>query len=302
MASLLNTPGNSVTFGNTGTPASDIRLGLPKGVFLTGLDYKIEDADLADLESKLQDDVLAGLIFPIKTFVGMEDKTTDAVYGTTGYGTKEKQNDEVPAYDFHVMCGVGLAKRLKTFDGKQMRVIILTKQKLVHGTTPPIGVLAGYFANVSVSLTRFANGTDPRVIKVGVEYIDSNEQVETATITPDFDPFNINGLLDVDVTNFSQGVKTMKIKLTQSISKTDLLADYSTELAVVGAVSIINVSTNLPVAAATVTYDSANSALTIGFTAGGTYDISLVSPTALAELGVIGFESNTLSSVVIANA
>jgi hypothetical protein len=109
---------------NTGFSSCNYSPGLIEGAILIprGKEYTPTEvaAMLTTLQADLIDDVKLDRIQVIKTFIGMEDKSSEGVYETTGYGGNRKIRNGKYQWQFEYSKGaLCLHKKLSTLDNKQ---------------------------------------------------------------------------------------------------------------------------------------------------------------------------------------
>jgi hypothetical protein len=63
--------------------------------------------------------------FPFPVIQGVNDKTEAAKYGTLGYGLQVKLMRSKPGYEFDVIAGSALEKRMMAFDGSIVPFFVL---------------------------------------------------------------------------------------------------------------------------------------------------------------------------------
>jgi len=302
MASLLNNPGCATNVGNTGVASCDNQMGVVKSVILTDTSYRITTADLAALETALTADIYAtgtSRIFPIKTFVGVEDTTEAAVIATTQYGVKVKQKDEVPSYNFDLLSGVGLAKNLKKFDNRVMRAIMIDEAGNIWGTN--VGSdFAGFTVRVAVSLPKPSNGADANVLKLGLSSEDSGEYADIAFIAPDFDASDLSGLLDLELYVVSQSGATVNIRVRENISKTSIGAAYESILETAANWAVTKVTDGTSVTVTSSTYNAASDmfAVLLSLVDDTSVNIALDSAADLKTAGLVGYESISVTVAI----
>lgn len=109
---------------NTGFSSCNYSPGLIEAAILVprGKEYTPSEvsAMLTTLQADLIDDVQLDRVQIIKTFIGMEDKSSEGVYETTGYGGNRKIRNGKYQWQFEYSKGaLCLHKKLSTLDNKQ---------------------------------------------------------------------------------------------------------------------------------------------------------------------------------------
>lgn len=124
MPNSLNAFSCIASVSNTGFTSCHYTPGLIEGVLLVPRGYEFTTAQISDMLTNVQDglaeDVQADRFQLIKTFVGMEDKSSEGVYEATPYGGNRKIRNGKYSYTFeYIKGGACLHQKISSLDNKQ---------------------------------------------------------------------------------------------------------------------------------------------------------------------------------------
>jgi hypothetical protein len=129
----------SAGYENTGQVACDLERGNP--IMILGGGATFSPADYAD-QATMDAAIIAKLklangnsqkLYPFPVIQGTADQTEAAKYGTLGYGLRFKLVRSKPSYEFDVLAGSSLEKRLMSFDGETVPLLILDDKNQMAG-------------------------------------------------------------------------------------------------------------------------------------------------------------------------
>jgi hypothetical protein len=303
----------AVNFGNTGEIGCDNFRGVPTMLLVGSATFSSSDyVDSATMDAAMIAKTKLGTgssqkLFPFPTIQGNADQTEAAKYGTLGYGLREKLVDARPAYEFDVRAGSNLEKKLKTFDGKSVPVIIRDDKNQFWGRLNSSNQFEGAVYQIGVTPQPFGDGQNPKVTKITISIVNPRDFVENAKVyVSTTTSLAFAGLKDVTMRVLSNVTNVYKIKLeiiTDLLgTNLDIYDDYGaliqplTFTAFTGttyttSLAITSVAVDATLKALTVTFDStAYTALASGA------KIKLVAPlpAILDAANVVGIEIATL--------
>lgn len=291
----------------------------PKGYVMTAAQLLVLQATLI---AGARNTNKALRLFPIKGFEAINDASEGLQVQTMGYGPKHPVREGFNDWTFnYTVGGVKRHQSLRKFNGDGNDFLFWDDQNTIWGTsgldnTGAAGLKAipsdgGFFwahpwkANTGSEVTGYT-------LQFVFNPYFVNDMVEFATAGFDI-ATTVNGLVDVLVTSPSANATSGSYNLmaVTAGAKTNLASIYGTELGVIGAWSAINTQTGLAIAILTATYGANVGGAGIGgwvlaldktdanypATAGFKITFALASPTALAALGVLDYEGNTVDIV-----
>lgn len=296
---------------NTGGIDCDVTKGLPVQLIVGSASFSAAEYvntasfEVAFLASLILASGSAEKLFPFPVIQGNTAATTAAKTATLGYGLEIKLLASKQGYEFDVLAGSTLEKKLLSFDGQQVPVFILDKAKNMWGILSGTNFIAPKYI-MSVEPKDFEDGNAVKTTKVKISIVDGADfSSNAAYMTTTFTPSDLEGLNDVVLYEsaarasnvFKIGIKIPTASLTTSLNVHDT---YATELASAarwvaktgvgfGTTLVITSVASDPVNKGwTVTFDS--SAFT-ALAALSKIQLSLVSPTVLAAADILGIES-----------
>lgn len=316
--SLLNYLNCTSDAGNTGIGACALDFKKIVGAILTPKGYKIAAADLADAASllaKLQADTLqtskVSRIFPIHGFVSVEDNSTGLQKETFNYGPEAPVRDGINNWTFKfVNGGLTLLKNLRLFNkNNAYDFLFIDDENKILGTAgvdetgapclkaiPSMYVWAHQWkANTgqAVSDYKVEFAFEPKYVNEYVAYAPAGFDMAT----------NVTGLQDVALSG-TAAVTSGVFNIEAIAGGTNLGDLYDTELAAAGAWEAKNATTGAAITVTGVTYDSSAKKFVVALNASdpdypatGFVLINLVTPSALAALQVVGFESTGAAKI-----
>jgi hypothetical protein len=191
--------------------------------------------------------------------------------GTLGYGLQIKLLRSKAGYEFDVLAGSALEKKLIAFDGLIVPLFILDDKSKMWGVLDSAKNFKGAKYLVGVEPKGFEDGTNTKTTKISISIIDSRDFIENAEFAgTSFNASDIVGLNDVTLTAISNVSNVWKIGATiptsNILSALNLASTYTTELAV-SSLWVAGTGTNFatPLAITSVAYDATLKAWTITF-------------------------------------
>ena len=304
----------STVGANTGQIDCDVTRGNPQSILvgsgsIAAADYATEALFKIAFAGKLK--LAAGdseKLFPFPIIQTTVDKSDPAKEATLGYGLKVKLLRSRAGYEFDVLAGSSLEKKLIKFDGKIIPLFIFDDQANVWGIKAANGNFAGAKYLVGVEPRGFGDAQNAKTTKITISIIDSRDFTENAYFySTDFSVNDLTGLLDADITEISHSTNAYKLKVTVATSQIgvpvnlytqyqDLLASTSLWIAKTGA----TYGTSL--ALTTVVKDAVNAGWTVTFdntafgalASGAKIKVSLADPATLNAADVTDIESVAL--------
>lgn len=250
----------------------------------------------------------ADKLFPLPIIQGNTDKTTAAKMATLGYGLQLKLLRSKAGYEFDVLAGSSLEKKLIAFDGLIVPLFILDDKSKMWGVLDSAKNFKGAKYLIGVEPKGFEDGNAAKTTKIMISIIDSRDFVENAEFAgTTFNASDIVGLNDVVLTGISNVTNVWQIGITIPTSNVlatlNVASTYTTALAVstlwqafTGAtfatpLPITSVAYNSTLKAWTVTFDSTTYT---ALAASAPIEVSLVSSTALNAANITGIEGSPL--------
>lgn len=312
--SILNDPGCSLTYVNTGLPSCDFDPGNINWACLVPKAHEFTEANLASSATfiaafqALTLNPPATRAYPIGQLDDPEDKSEETVFETTKYGSKIFVRDGRYVWQFRIMnCGVKLLGKLMNFNQtKNYKIIFGNSKNWIIGTqsTGVSGGLKGLgIDNIQFNKWKLADGSKGTLYTFEVTLSEPSELNENIAFCHlDSSPNeNVKGILDVTLTqNALVSSASIDIELTTDIGSVNLFDDYAADLDAAGAWLVTKAG--VEVTPASVAQVAATKSIRITLTApAGDHVFSLVTPAALAVLGIgggsdNGYESNTITA------
>lgn len=304
------------TGANTGSIDCDPVRGTPQMIIPGAASFSTSDyADQTTMDAAIVSKLKLNTgnsqkLFPFPIIQGAADKTVAAKTATLGYGLEFKLVRGRPGYEFDVLAGSSLEKKLMVFDKKQVPLFILDDVNQVAGKLDASSNFIGPKWLVSVEPRPYGDAQNAKSTKVTISIVDPTDFVENAKFyVTALTSSSLVGLKDVTLSEPSAHVSNVykiKMKISDVIlgGDLDIYDDYGALIAAltftagtgVGyatALTITSVAVDVTNKALTVTFDSTQfTALSAGA------KIRLTPPTAavLDAAGVTGVE---LGSIIL---
>jgi hypothetical protein len=299
---------------NTGAIDCDPTRGLPIQIIAGSASFSPSDyATAASFEAAFLAKLIepagsSDKLFPFPVIQANSDKTVAAKMATLGYGLQLKLLRSKAGYEFDVLAGSALEKKLIAFDGMVVPLFILDDKSKMWGVVDSSSNFKGAKYLVGVEPKGFEDGANAKTTKITISIVDTRDFVENAEFAgTSFNASDIVGLNDVTLNVISNVTNVYQIGATIAtaniLSTLNVAATYSTALAssalwVAGtgtnfatSLAITSVAYNAAVKGWTITFDStAYTALA----AGTKIQLALVDTTALNTADVTGIEGSPL--------
>lgn len=270
----------SIIGQNTGGVDCDFERGNPQVIIAGSAAFTpSETVDSTTFEaaftSKIKQSTgVADKLFPFPVITGVTDKTEAAKYGSSGYGLQIKLLRSKAGYEFDVLAGTALEKRLMAFDGKQIPLFILDDNVgyNVWGVQDASGNFSGAIYQVGVEPRGHGDAQNPKFTKITISILNSRDFVENAAIAPSsFAAGDLKGLNDVtpkEAAAHASNVYYLKLYVptAQIGNGLDITPSYGADISDVtlwSSKSGTTFSTSLPITS--LTYDAALQRLVFTF-------------------------------------
>lgn len=317
MAELNKIVCQDATGNNTGIPSCYLDPKQIIGVILTPVSYKIAAADMADLQTTLQDSTLAGAgsrIYPLLNFVALQADNSEApTKQNFGYGASLTVREGNYNLTFqYTDGGLCLHKQLRTFNGKKWGAFLVDADGVIFGYKNGADLQAIPLVEFYAQPWKPNDGSNVAQFLVDVSFKPQylNEFVGFIATSDDFDiATSVTGLINVvikEVTALAAGV--VKVQVITSCGGANLYDQYKTALSQVGAWLATNASTGAEITVSSVTANDADNSFSVTLdtsdtdypSSGGKVNLSLAEPSDLADLStpMTGYESNVLVETV----
>lgn len=295
---------------NTGIIDCDILRGNPATILFGSSIFTSSDyASVATFKAAMLDRTKRSTgdsqkLFPLPVIQGTTDKTVAAKYGTYGYGLETKLLRSRPSYEFDVLAGTTLEKKLIQFDGKQVPVFIFDNSFNIWGKLDGSKNFIGCNVLVGVEPRPHGDAQNPKSTKIVISFVDPTDFVEnSAVIQTTFVASDLKGLKDVYISEpvaHTTNVYKIKMKIANVIAGGDLdiYTDYMALIQPLTFTAGTGTGFATPMPVTSVALDTTNLGLTVtldttayGLLSAGA-QIKLIPPTAavLDAAGVTGIE------------
>ena len=179
--------------------------------------------------------------YPIKTFEGLNDNTTEDTTSETSFGTTFKTRDGKTILQYQLNNGLSSWANAESFDNQHKAWKVIYMEPTANGimaTKKSNGMYSGFSLDqLSVKLPTWNNGSDPFNYMITFGH-SSKAELKNFTFVQfdeDNDVMDISGLLDINL-NLVGAISGAGVATVQAISGgTDLYDVYSTNLAQVTA-------------------------------------------------------------------
>jgi hypothetical protein len=269
----------SIVGKNTGDVKCDFVRGNPQVLIFGGKVFSAaetvdEDAyEAAMLEAIKQSTGNAEKMFPLPVIQGVADQTEAAKYGTLGYGLKVKLQRSKQGYEFDVLAGSAVEKRLMAFDGKVIPVIVKDDNVGYNnwGAQDSDGNFFGADYLVGIEPRGFGDGNNPKTTKVTISIVNSQDFVENAAVAPSsFSAGDLVGLNDVKLVEpIAHASNVHYIKLYVPTAQIGNGLDVTEQYSAIASTSLWSAFTgasfSTPLTITSVTYDATNKRLVFTF-------------------------------------
>jgi hypothetical protein len=320
MSNILNTLTSTDAYGNTGVQQTYFDPREIIGAILVPKDWKVDSTYLGtlgvSLKTNLQADTrktVGDRIFPIFSFGGVTDNSTESKYQSFGYGAERKAADGKYTWTFDLLQGgISLIKQLRKFNTSDYDVIFVTRDSYMIGTTTgTAGEMKGVTLDMfDVQPWKISDGTNATGLKIKFSMSlgatkELNENI--SYIKTDFDiESNVHGCIQVALTDVgTQSITHIFVGAKTNENDVNLYDLYGADLAKAGAWIIKNADGSVNTPSGVALYAAGEGFDFTGtFVTSTTITIQLQTPTALAALSpAIGAEpENGLESDILSIA
>ncbi len=297
---------------NTGEPDCPVTRGIPVQLIpgsasFSPSDYATQSGFQAAFLSKIkQANGAASKLFPFPVIQGVTDQTEAASIGTLGLGLKVKLKRSNPGYEFDVIAGSSLEKRLIKFDGKILPIFIFDDQGNIGGVLDSTKNFKGAKWLVGVEPRPYGDGANVKTTKISISLVDPRDFIENYKFaSTTFSSNDLVGLQDGELYFISKAANVYKIGariVTDEINTViNLAALYSTQLASAALFdAYTGASFTTPLAITSVAYDAALAALTVTFDSTAHTALAANTPIKLVPKGPATLDAADVTSIEIA--
>lgn len=216
---------------NTGQIDCDIIRGNPAKIIAGSASFSSSDyADPATMDAAILTKLLFATgnsqkLFPFPVIQGTADQTEAAKYGNLGYGLKVKLLRSKPGYEFEVLAGTALEKKLIAWDGQIVPFLILDDKSQFAGVKDSSGNFKGANYLVGVEPRGYGDAQNAKSTKITISIVDTADFTENAVFhISALSSSNIVGLKDV-ILSEPQAHSTNVYKIKMKIPTTKLNGD-----------------------------------------------------------------------------
>jgi hypothetical protein len=295
---------------NTGAIECDVRRGIPANIVVGGAafteaEYATAAAFKTAFKSRLK--LATGSnekLFPFPEIQGVTNKTEAPKEGTLGLGLKEILLDGKPGYEFDVVVGTSLEKRLRKFNSQQIPVMILDQNGNIWGKLDDDNKFIGTKVLIYIVGQAFGDGNGSTMTKIQISFVSAKDFYDSAAfVTSTLTSSDMVGLLDADLSYVSKASNVYKVKAHIATAQAgvklsvydqfaDALASADKWVAKTGAgfettLAITTVAKDTAIKGWTITFDS--TAFT-ALSAGASIKLSLVDPATLDAADIVDIE------------
>lgn len=293
----LNNPGCVLVIGaNTGIPGCDFAPDKFVGAILIDKSIIIEDADIPDIISKLQELTLAtgrDRIHPIFRFEEIADNSEEETVSTLGYGSKQVVKEGKYDWTFRIVKGgLCLNNKLRAFNKASKKVLFIDSNNVIYGTRVESGFTgftmdffyakpfkANDASNAAIFNVRFALAK-PEEFNEKVAFVKADQDIEEA----------VKGLIDLELIQLAVASGKVTVGIRTACDKVNIYEAFGDVLA---AGELWKVSKNgEPVTITSVAKNDTAGGWDVSFTGTGEHVITLAAPSVLAAANVGGYPEN----------
>ena len=293
----LNNPGCVLVIGaNTGIPGCDFAPDKFVGAILIDKSTIIEDADIPDIISKLQELTLAtgrDRIHPIFRFEEIADNSEEETVSTLGYGSKQVVKEGKYDWTFRIVKGgLCLNNKLRAFNKASKKVLFIDSNNVIYGTRVESGFTgftmdffyakpfkANDASNAAIFNVRFALAK-PEEFNEKVAFVKADQDIEEA----------VKGLIDLELVQLAVASGKVTVGIRTACDKVNIYEAFGDVMA---AGELWKVSKNgAPVTITSVAKNDTAGGWDVSFTGTGEHVITLAAPSVLAAANVGGYPEN----------
>lgn len=295
--SELNNPGCILIVGaNTGIPGCSFAPDKFVGAILVDKTFKIADADIPAIVTKLQELTLASgrnRIYPIFRFEEITDNSEEETIATLGYGAKQPVKEGKYDWTFRLLQGgMCLQNRLRSFNGSSKKVLFVDGNNVLYGTRVP-GGLAGFSmdffyakpfkandaSNAAIFNVRFAL-SKPKEFNEDVAFVKIDQDVEES----------VKGLIDLELVQLAVAAGKATVGIRTACDKVDIFEAFGDALASGPLWSVKKAGVTVPIT--TVVENPTLGGWDVSFVGTGDHVITLASAEDLAAAEIGGYPEN----------
>lgn len=314
--SILNNPNCTEQKGNVGIPSCAIGITYPIGFIITEDSFKLTVANMADWATTLgalSDACLAPVgnrIYPIFNIIGLTDNTPAPEAKTSGYGVITKHVEKPHSFELDTrdLGGKYFAELRKFKNRKDLRVYWIDASGFIGGEENSDGELLGFKCTFQPKQIKVGNVADITKYMVQLDITDPTALTDKLSAIQYEDTVNLenelNGILNVNISDVAAGTLTLRVSLITEISKTNLYDEYSSIIVANPAAFIATKADGTANVITGITANPLTKSFTIALTAAGLTTLKLEPAAALATLGIggngtSGFESDEVTRTVL---
>lgn len=220
------------TGDNTGEVDCDIIRGNPVKIAPGGATFSPSDyADQTTMDAAILGKLIlptgnSQKLYPFPVIQGTTDQTEAAKTGSLGYGLKIKLLRSKPGYEFDVLAGTALEKRLIAFDGQIVPLLILDDKSQFAGVKDSNAIFKGANYLIGVEPRPYGDAQNPKTTKITISIVDTADFTENAYFYKTaLASSNIVGLKNVILSEpqaHASNVYKVKMKIPTSLLNGDL--------------------------------------------------------------------------------
>ena len=184
------------------SPNCSTGLGVVQRIVFTDSDFEFETEAKADDETQWGEDIVDKNIYPLPDILEIDDNSEAAgTYTSDINGRIIIVKAAKASYLYRFEYEPGLHARLRTFNGKSVRVIEIDTNNNVIGTTPDGVIFKGLDAYIYVGEKVAATSSTPAFTPVTVSYLSTTERDDKpAVFNVDWNILGLNGVQPVTLT------------------------------------------------------------------------------------------------------
>ncbi|MEA5110374.1 hypothetical protein SDC9_36971 [bioreactor metagenome] len=300
----LNNPGCVLVLGaNTGVPGCDFAPDKFVGAILIDKSTIIEDADIPDIITKLQELTLAtgrDRIHPIFRFEEITDNSEEETIATLGYGSKQVVKEGKYDWMFRIVKGgLCLNNKLRSFNKANKKVLFVDSSNVIYGTRVEGGITgftmdffyakpfkANDASNAAIFNVRFALAK-PEEFNEKVAFVKADQDIEEA----------VKGLIDLELVELAVATGKVTVGIRTACDKVDLYPSFDDALAAGELWKVTKAGAN--VAITSVAKNDTAGGWDVSFTGTGEHVITLAAPSVLAAANVGGYPENGFEAGIL---
>jgi len=217
---------------NTGEVDCDITRGNPVKIAPGGATFGPSDyADQVTMDAAILGKLIlptgnSQKLYPFPVIQGVTDQTEAAKTGSLGYGLKIKLLRSKPGYEFDVLAGTALEKRLIAFDGQTVPLLILDDKNQFAGVKDSNSNFKGANYLIGVEPRPYGDAQNPKTTKITISIVDTADFTENAyfykTAIPSSNFVGLKNVILSEPQAHSSNVYKVKMKIPTSVLNGDL--------------------------------------------------------------------------------